>query len=207
MMEKEYKYIIIFTLYLFLFYSSIISLIILFLFLSLSYAIDELGLDRDHVRQFGNLSRTQTWLDAIAAFEAAPEPTETEDISLEALADASATIVLPWEAAPEDSFITFWEAEPEPVVPQPLACLPELDEAWDEPAAPAPVVYPVVIALLMLWAILQLLLLLTGWIVTGLTALANYLDAAVTRRLETNSPLPERQSNQQDFQALLLASP
>jgi len=151
-----------------------------------AYVLNELGLDRDHVRQFGNLSRTQTWLDAIAAFEAASEPTETEDISLDVLADSSAAIVLPWELTPEDSFITFWEAEPEPVVPQSLACLPELDEAWDEPIAPAPVVYPVVIALLMLWAALQLLLQLTGWIVTGLTALANYLDAAATRRLAGN---------------------
>ena len=172
-----------------------------------TYALEALGLDRDYVRQFGNLSRTQTWLDAIAAFEAASESTETEEISLESLAEASATIPLPGESAPEESFITFWEAEPEPVVPQPLACLPELDEAWDEPAAPAQVVYPVVIALLMFWAILQLLLLLTGWIVTGLTALANGLDAAATQRLEANSLLPERQFNQQDSQTLVLASP
>ncbi len=172
-----------------------------------AYALDELGLYRDHVRQFGNLSRTQTWLDAIAAFEAASEPTETEDISLESLAEASATITLPWASIPEESFITFWDAEFDPVAPQPLDCLLELDEACDEPVAPAPVVYPLVIALLMLWAILQLLLLVTGWIVTGLTAFANFLDVAATRRLEANSLLPERQFNQQDSQTLVLASP
>jgi len=149
-----------------------------------AYAIDELGLDRDQVRQFGNLSRTQTWLDAIAALEAASEPTETEEISLDALTDASATIVLPWEATPEDSFITFWEAEPEPVVPQPLACLPELDEAWDEPAAPSPVVYPIVILLMMLWALVQVLLLggkALCWVLAGV---AERLDGLAQGRLE-----------------------
>ena len=172
-----------------------------------AYALEVLGLDRDYVRQFGNLSRTQTWLDAIAAFEETSELIETAEIGLDSLAEASATIVLPWEPTPEESFITFWEAEPEPVVTQPLACLPELDEAWDEFATPAPVVYPVVILLMMLWAVLQLLLLVAGWIVTGLTALANYLDAAATRRLEANSLLPERQFNQQNYKALVLACP
>ena len=43
------------------------------------YALDELKLERDFVRSFGKLTATQTWLDAIAAVEAASE------ISLDAL--------------------------------------------------------------------------------------------------------------------------
>ena len=148
------------------------------------YVLDVLGLDRDHVRQFGNLSRTQTWLDAIAAFEAASELTETEDISLEAVTEASATISLPEEPTPENSFITFWEAEPDPVVPQPLACLPELDEAWDEPATPAPVVYPIVILLMMLWAFVQVLLLGCKALCWGLAEVGQWLDSLAQARLE-----------------------
>lgn len=43
-----------------------------------AYALHGLGLDRDAVRQFGNLSRTQTWLDAIAAAIAVAETDSVE---------------------------------------------------------------------------------------------------------------------------------
>ena len=150
-----------------------------------AYALEVLGLDRDHVRQFGNLSRTQTWLDAIAAFETQPEPAQLEENSLSSFEDVSATIVLPEKVAPEDSFMAFWEAEPDPVVPQPLAGLPELDEAWDEPETPAPVVfYPVVIFLMMLWALVQVLLLGGKALCWMLAGVSQWLDGLAQGRLE-----------------------
>jgi hypothetical protein len=154
-----------------------------------TYVLDVLGLDRDQVRQFGNLSRTQTWLDAISAHESESEPAETDDIRLEALAEAPAELMRPGEAAPEDSFITFWDAEPEPVFPQPLAGLPALDEAWDDPepdspATPPVLVYPIVIALMMLWAWVQLLLLGGKAICWFLSGIATGLDAMAQERLQ-----------------------
>lgn len=154
-----------------------------------AYALNELGLDRDTVRQFGNLSRTQTWLDAISAHESESEPAETDDIRLEALAEAPAELMRPGEAALEDGFITFWESDPEPVLPQPLAGLPALDEAWDDPepdspATPPVLVYPIVIALMMLWAWVQLLLLggkALCWLLSGI---ATGLDAIAQERLQ-----------------------
>jgi hypothetical protein len=177
-----------------------------------AYALDELGLDRDQVRQFGNLSRTQTWLDAIAAqasggiaaqasggiaaAESESEPAETAAPSLETLALASAELRLPWETMPEDSFITFWESDPEPVLPQPLTVLSALDGAWDDPepdsaATSLVMVYPIVIAVIMLWALVQLLLLGGKAICWLLSGIATGLDAIAQERLQRTSTLKQ----------------
>ena len=171
-----------------------------------TYALDELKLEKDFVRTFGKLTTTQAWLDAIAAVEAAATISleavfvedeaaaataveETAELSLEALEDASAAIPLPWEAAPENSLIAFWESEPEQAPQQPLAVLPPLDEAWDdpEPRSPGPaavVVYPVVIALMMLWAMVQVLLLGGKGVCWVLTQTAERLDTMAQKRLK-----------------------
>lgn len=183
-----------------------------------AYALNELGLDRDTVRQFGNLNRTQTWLDALLAHDTtaaeeidalasnpevssaglsieeetepmgeASEPVEGE-ISVAVLEQGSASVAIPW-AAPEDSLLSFWAAEPETIWPQPLECLPELDEAWDEPepvhpGAAAVVVYPMVIALMMLWACVQILLLVGKALCWGLGKLDQWMDGAAQEQLQ-----------------------
>ena len=175
-----------------------------------AYALNELGLDRYTVRQFGNLSRTQTWLDAIAA------QASGGIASQEALAANEAMIVAETSIAQEPvaldtSFETFWDSAPALLQPQPLVNVSALDEDWDDlqaqtPASDEVILYPLVIVLLMLWAILQLLLLVTGWVVTGLTAFANYLDDAATRRLEAVSRPPNRQLIGNDSTAWMPAS-
>jgi len=200
-----------------------------------AYALNELGLDRDTVRQFGNLSRTQTWLDAIAAqasggIAAQEEAIATHEDEIAAQEEAIAThddeiapcqtmivettpgIAIPDPAAQDTSFDTFWDSAPVLLQPQPLINVSALDGDWDEPEPPASqasevIVYPIVIGLLMLWAIVQLLLLAGRGIAQGLTALANALDAAATRQLEVRSKRHDRQLNRQDPTVLMLASP
>ena len=114
---------------------------------------------------------------------------ETTELSLAALENASAAIPLSGDAAPGDSLIAFWESEPEPVFPQPLTVLSSLDEAWGDPeprssATAAVVVYPLVIVLMMFWALVQVLLLggkALCWLLTGL---AERLDAFAQERLQ-----------------------
>ena len=214
-----------------------------------AYALNELGLDRDTVRQFGNLSRTQTWLDAIAAqasggiaaHDAAIATRKTMIVEVtpaiaaqeEAIAahdDEIAThedeiapcqtmiveetpgIAIPDPAAQDNSFESFWDSAPALLQPQPLVNVSVLDGDWDEPEPPVSpasdvIVYPIVIGLLMLWAMVQLLLLAGRGIAKALTALANTVDAAATRQLEVSSKRHDRQLNRQDPTVLMLASP
>ncbi len=168
-----------------------------------TYALDELRLERDFVRTFGKLTATQTWLDAIVAVEEAAnddllnllgpdelsvvevEATEIAQPHVEAAASASAE-----EATePNDSLIAFWESEPEQVSQQPLAVLPPLDEAWDEPDPHSPgssavIVYPLIIVLMMLWATVQVLLLSGKAVCWVLTQTAERLDAIAQQRLQ-----------------------
>ncbi|NJR67457.1 MAG: hypothetical protein HC771_01435 [Synechococcales cyanobacterium CRU_2_2] len=197
-----------------------------------AYALTELGLDRETVRQFGNLSCTQTWLDAIAAqasggiaaqasggiaaqdaialhktlmvkvshVQDAINPEATSALAAEEaiaphdemIVETTSGIAIPEPAAQDNSFETFWDSAPELVQPQPLLNVSVLDGDWDAPEPPAStvievIVYPLVIGLLMLWATIQLLLLASHGIVMGLTALANALDAAASRRLSLNT--------------------
>ena len=215
-----------------------------------AYALNELGLDRDTVRQFGNLSRTQTWLDAIAAqasggiaaqasegIAAHDDAIATQEDEIAAEEEAIAAhddeiathedeiapcqtmiveetpgIAIPDPAAQDNSFESFWDSAPALLQPQPLLNVSALDGDWDEPEPPASqasdvIVYPIVIGLLMLWAMVQLLLLAGRGIAKGLTALANALDAAATRQLEVSSKRYDRQLNRQDPTVLMLASP
>ncbi len=171
-----------------------------------AYALKELGLGRDQVRQFGNLSRTQTWLDAIAA-QASEGSTAT------AANDPSDP---PTEPDPvpvpltDLSFEAFWESPDVSLNPQPLTSISALDQDWEDiltpTSAPEPVAfYPIVIALLMLWAMVQLLLLLGHWIGLGLTVLADTLDAVASRRLAVVGPPPSRPSKQPDQTTWMLA--
>ena len=169
-----------------------------------AYALNELGLDRDTVRQFGNLSRTQTWLDAIAAQASggiaaeeasnAHKAMSVEVTLVEDVTDVEATLesAIPEPVPQGDSFETFWDSAPVLLHPQPLVNVSALDGDWDEPQLPTAqvsevIVYPIVIGLLMLWAMVQLLLLVSRGLAIGLTALANRLDAAATHRLNTAS--------------------
>jgi hypothetical protein len=177
-----------------------------------AYALNELGLDRDTVRQFGNLSRTQTWLDAIAAqasggIAAQEEAIAAEEEAIAAHDDEIAThkdeiapcqtmivkvtpaIAIPEPATQDTSFESFWDSAPALLQPQPLLNISVLDGDWDEPEPPASqasevIIYPIVIGLLLLWAIVQLLLLAGRGIAQGLTTLANALDAAARHRLQ-----------------------
>ena len=179
-----------------------------------TYALDKLKLERNFVRTFGKLTATQTWLDAIAAVEetsdddildllgsdelpvvaveatdelpvVAVEATEVAEPHVEAAASASTE-----EATePNDTLIAFWESALEQAPQQPLAVLPPLDEAWDDPeprspGAAAVVVYPVVIALMMLWATVQVLLLSSQALCWVLTQTAERLDIMVQKRLQ-----------------------
>ena len=119
-----------------------------------AYALNELGLDHDFVRQFGNLSRTQTWLDAIAAQAsegiASVEGSEPDLVPVPPNAPSSPTSL---------SFEAFWESPAVAFNPHPLTSISSLDEDWDSSpdSTPAPdevIFYPIVIALLMLWAVL-----------------------------------------------------
>ena len=178
-----------------------------------TYALDKLKLERNFVRTFGKLTATQTWLDAIAAVEetsdddildllgsdelpvvaveatdelpvVAVEATEVAEPHVEAAASASTE-----EATePNDTLLAFWESEPEQA-PQPLAVLPPLDKAWDDPeprspGAAAVVVYPLVIALMMLWATVQVLLLGGKALCWVLSQAAEQLDVMAQKYLQ-----------------------
>ncbi len=169
-----------------------------------TYALDELCLERDFVRTFGKLTATQTWLDAIAAVEEAANddlldllgPDELSVVEVEAteiaqpyVAEETASASTEEATEPNDSLIAFWESEPEQAPQQPLAVLPPLDEAWDEPephspGASAVVVYPLVIVLMMLWATVQVLLLSGKAVCWVLTQTAERLDVMAQKRLQ-----------------------
>jgi len=179
-----------------------------------AHALETLKLERDFVRTFGKLTATQTWRDAIAAADAvaefdaqeeasaapeaeatsvaeemtaAPESAEASKVSAEELETLSVLSQHP-EKVVEDSFIAFWEAEPDPILPQPLDSLPELDVAWGDAsktATPAPVaVYPMVILLLMLWALVQMLLLGGKALCWVLAKAGQWLDDLAQAQLE-----------------------
>ena len=169
-----------------------------------TYALDELRLERDFVRTFGKLTATQTWIDAIAAVEAAADDdildllssdellvveVEATEIAQPHVAEETASASTEEATEPNDSLIAFWESEPEQTPQQPLAVLPPLDEAWDEPeprspGAAAVVVYPLVIVLMMLWATVQVLLLSGQALCWVLTRTAEWLDVIAQKRLQ-----------------------
>ena len=130
-------------------------------------------------------------------FEEAAEPlarAESDEAAASVAVEAAiepAELILISEATapPEDSLIAFWESEPEQVVPQPLTVLLPLDEAWDDPeprnsGTAAVVVYPLVVILMMLWAIVQVLLLGGKVVCWMLTQTAQRLDAMAQERLQ-----------------------
>ena len=179
-----------------------------------AYALNELGLDREYVRQFGNLSRTQTWLDAIAAQASGGIAAQEEAIATHEdeiaprktmIVEVTPAIAIPEPAAQDNSFETFWDSAPALLQPQPLINVSALDGDWDEPEPPASpasdvIVYPIVIGLMMLWAIVQLLLLggkALCWLLSGI---ATGLDAMAQERLQR-----QRESALQPAPALVLA--
>jgi hypothetical protein len=166
-----------------------------------AYALTELGLDRDDVRQFGNLSRTQTWLDAIAAQEALATGEAM-------IIEVTPAIAIHEPTSLDNSFEAFWDSAPALLHPHSLINVSALDGDWDDPEFPTSqasevIVYPIVIGLLMLWAIVQLLLLAGHGIAQGLTALANALDAAASRRLNADAAKP---SDPMDWAGILAFS-
>ena len=142
-----------------------------------AYVLNELGLDRDQVRQFGNLSRTQTWLDAIAAQASGGIAAH------EATPALNTTEIKP--QADDNSFDRFWDGPSALLQPQPLVNISVLDEDWDDPhsQSSAIIIYPIVITLLLLWATVQLILFVGHWLGVALTLLANWLDTVATQRL------------------------
>ena len=135
----------------------------------------ELGISKDTARQFGSLSKTQTWLDAIAA-----EASE-QAVANEAKSQTQATLVFELEMAEEQSnpvLLLPIQAGDEPIPSSTVKAYSDAsNDPWTEESvelditkvennppqeavssASAPLIYPVLFLSIAIWSICHLLL-------------------------------------------------
>ena len=130
----------------------------------------ELGISKEVARQFGNLSKTQTWLDAIAAHEVEPSQLSVPLLESQETSETPAPVAPTSDPLCPDPWIT----QPDPVAePQTL-----------KPNAPqTSLVYPLLLILVLAWIACQLLLGLGSLLTVVLKRVAQQADHAATAYL------------------------